>query len=181
MLCVTIVLQRLECVSVPATREFQKLNGESDVSQSDQSDFGDDGGGNKRANSVDVHIGNRVRLRRLLLGMSQEKLGEQLDVTFQQVQKYERGANRISAGRLLGLSHVLGVRVDYFFDGLVADGVANPGFAEQPQEEAALQLFLNTREGLELNRAFQRITDPTKRRALLDLVKAMAGEGAISG
>jgi len=131
----------------------------------------------KRANSVDAHIGHRVRLRRILLGMSQERLGEMLKVTFQQVQKYERGTNRVSASRLFQLAKVLGVPIDYFYDSL-AERVEHEigGFAEPTDEEAAMMTFLSTREGIELNRAFQRITDPNKRRAVVDLVRSMARE-----
>ena len=132
----------------------------------------------KRANAVDAHVGNRVRLRRMLIGMSQERLGELLKVTFQQVQKYERGANRISASRLFQLAKVLGVNIDYFFDSLqVAHAIAlAPGFAEPDTQEADMLVFLATREGIELNRAFQRITDPARRRAVVELVRTMAGE-----
>lgn len=132
----------------------------------------------KRANAVDAQIGNRVRLRRMLVGMSQERLGELLKVTFQQIQKYERGANRISASRLFQVSKVLGVTIDYFYDALqLADEIAEtPGFAEHTSEEAEMLMFLGTREGIELNRAFQRINDPAKRRAVVELVRTMAGE-----
>jgi transcriptional regulator with XRE-family HTH domain len=132
----------------------------------------------KRANAVDAQIGNRVRLRRMLVGMSQERLGELLKVTFQQIQKYERGTNRISASRLFQVSKVLGVTIDYFYDALqVADGIVEtPGFAEHTSEEGEMLTFLSTREGIELNRAFQRITDPAKRRAVVELVRTMAGE-----
>ena len=133
----------------------------------------------KRANAVDGYIGNRVRIRRMLLGMSQERLGELLKVTFQQVQKYERGTNRVSASRLFQLAKVLGVPIDYFYEALVERaGHDNPGFAEPSDDEASLQEFLLTREGIELNRAFQRIIDPSKRRAVVDLVRSMAGEPA---
>jgi transcriptional regulator with XRE-family HTH domain len=132
----------------------------------------------KRANAVDGQIGNRVRLRRMLVGMSQERLGELLKVTFQQIQKYERGTNRISASRLFQVSKVLGVTIDYFYDALqVADDIAEtPGFAEHTSEEAEMLTFLSTREGIELNRAFQRIVDPAKRRAVVELVRTMAGD-----
>jgi transcriptional regulator with XRE-family HTH domain len=131
----------------------------------------------KRANAIDAHIGGRVRTRRMLIGMSQERLGELLHVTFQQVQKYERGTNRVSASRLFQLAKVLGVSIDYFFNALVeAASHKGPGFAEHNEDEATMLTFLNTREGIELNRAFQRITDPAKRRAVVELVRSMAGE-----
>ena len=131
----------------------------------------------KRANAVDTHIGNRVRMRRMLIGMSQERLGELLKITFQQVQKYERGTNRVSASRLFQLHKVLGVPIDYFYETLVERADHNaPGFAETTDDENSMLAFLNTREGIELNRAFQRITDPAKRRAVVELVRSMDGE-----
>ena len=141
---------------------------------------GDEPANSKKANAVDAQIGNRVRVRRMLVSMSQEKLGELLKVTFQQVQKYERGANRVSASRLFQIAKVLGVPIGYFFDNLTVadDGVQTPGFAEPSNEEAGMMEFLNTREGIELNRAFQRIIDPAKRRAVVELVRSMAGEDA---
>lgn len=133
----------------------------------------------KRANAIDAHIGNRVRIRRMLVGMSQERLGELLKVTFQQVQKYERGSNRVSASRLFHLAKVLGVTIDYFFDTLVEKSEPRAeGFAEPADDEGTMLTFLNTREGIELNRAFQRITDPAKRRAVVELIRSMASEGS---
>src|SRR5665647_101844 len=132
--------------------------------------------GSRRANPVDVHVGARVRLRRMLLGMSQEKLGENLGLTFQQVQKYEKGINRIGASRLFDLSQVLGVPVQFFYEELAvgrAQGAA--GFGERPAESYAVE-FLGSREGLELNKAFARISDPKVRRSIVELVRAFAGE-----
>ncbi|MBI1651278.1 helix-turn-helix domain-containing protein [Hyphomicrobium sulfonivorans] len=132
--------------------------------------------GSRRANPVDVHVGARVRLRRMLLGMSQEKLGEHLGLTFQQIQKYEKGINRIGASRLFDLSQVLGVPVQFFYEELSAGGAdAVAGFGERPAESYAVE-FLGSREGLELNKAFARITDPRVRRSIVDLVRAFAGE-----
>lgn len=130
----------------------------------------------RRANAMDVHVGTRVRLRRMLLGMSQEKLGEQLGLTFQQVQKYEKGVNRIGAGRLHELGQVLGVPVNFFYD-QAPGGMVEHGFAEQPADSYVVD-FLSSREGLELNKAFVRITDPRVRRSVLDLVRSLAGESA---
>ena len=131
----------------------------------------------KRANAVDAHIGLRVRTRRMLIGMSQERLGELLKVTFQQIQKYERGANRVSASRLFQLARVLGVPISYFYEALIeSPETRTPGFAETADDEVPILAFLNTREGIELNRAFQRITDPAKRRAVVDLVRSMSGD-----
>lgn len=145
---------------------------------------GDDGGddlprGSRRANPMDVHVGTRVRLRRMLLGMSQEKLGEHLGLTFQQVQKYEKGVNRIGASRLFDLAKVLGVPVQFFYDDAPADvagsgGVA-AGFAENAQESYVVE-FLGSRDGLELNKAFARIKDPKVRRSIVELVRSLAGE-----
>ena len=129
--------------------------------------------GSRRANPVDVHVGTRVRLRRMLLGMSQEKLGEHLGLTFQQIQKYEKGINRIGASRLFDLSRVLAVPVQFFYEELpVSDGAG--GFAEQPEGYAVE--FLSSREGLELNKAFARITDPRVRRSIVELIRSFAGE-----
>src|SRR5436190_11215269 len=90
--------------------------------------------GSRRANPVDVHVGSRVRLRRMLLGMSQEKLGEQLGLTFQQIQKYEKGINRIGASRLFDLSQVLAVPVQFFYEELATGANRGAGFGERPAE-----------------------------------------------
>lgn len=131
--------------------------------------------GSRRANPIDTHVGGRVRLRRMLLGMSQEKLAEQLGLTFQQVQKYEKGINRIGASRLFELAHVLGVPVQFFYDELAVAARAAGGFAERSAETYIVD-FLNSREGLELNRAFVRIADAKVRRSILELVRALATE-----
>ncbi len=132
----------------------------------------------RRANPIDAHVGGRVRLRRMLLGMSQEKLADQLGLTFQQVQKYEKGINRIGASRLFELSQLLGVGVAFFYeDAPSATGAmsAAPGFSETSGENYIVD-FLNSREGLDLNRAFLRITDAKVRRSIIDLVRSLAGE-----
>jgi len=127
----------------------------------------------KGPNPVDIHVGSRVRLRRMLAGMSQEKLGESMGLTFQQIQKYEKGVNRIGASRLFRLSEVLGVPVQFFFEGMPpAEAGANMGMAE-PDTESFLYEFLNTRDGLELNRAFVKITDPDQRRSIIELVRSL--------
>jgi transcriptional regulator with XRE-family HTH domain len=131
--------------------------------------------GSRRANPIDVHVGSRVRLRRMLLGMSQEKLGECLGLTFQQIQKYEKGINRIGASRLFDLARVLGVNVQYFYDELPGSGAEARGFGERPAESYAVE-FLGSREGLELNKAFARISDARVRRSIVELVRAYAGE-----
>jgi transcriptional regulator with XRE-family HTH domain len=130
----------------------------------------------RRANSIDVHVGSRVRLRRMVLGMSQEKLGEQLGLTFQQVQKYEKGVNRIGAGRLFDLSHVLGVPIQFFYEdapSYAIEGSSHGGFAERSSENDIVD-FIATREGLELNKAFVRVTDARVRRSLIELIRSLA-------
>ncbi|MDL1873528.1 helix-turn-helix transcriptional regulator [Deltaproteobacteria bacterium PRO3] len=135
----------------------------------------------RKPNPIDAHVGMRVRLRRMLLGMSQEKLGEHLGLTFQQVQKYEKGVNRIGASRLFDLSRVLGVPVQFFYDEAPADLVdtpSAPGFAERPTETYVID-FLSTREGLELNKAFVKIADPRVRRSVVELVRTLGGDETI--
>lgn len=131
----------------------------------------------RKSNPIDVHVGSRVRLRRMLLGMSQEKLGESLGLTFQQVQKYEKGANRIGASRLFELARILGVNVQYFFEDVSDHGEAAtagaPGFSEPVGDDNLIE-FLNSREGIELNRAFLKIQEPKTRRAILELVRSLA-------
>lgn len=137
--------------------------------------------GSRRPNPIDVHVGSRVRLQRMLLGVSQERLGERLGLTFQQIQKYEKGVNRIGASRLFDLAQVLGVPIQFFYDDAPvghAQAQATPGMAER-QADGYIFDFLNTREGLELNRAFARISDPKSRRAILDLVRKLAGDEGV--
>ncbi len=125
-------------------------------------------------NPVDVHVGHRVRLRRTLLGMSQDRLGQALGLTFQQVQKYERGANRIGSSRLYRLSQILDVPVSFFFDDMPPlDESAAPGLRESPPEPFEKDPMIK-RETLELVRAYYRIADPTARKRLYELTKAMA-------
>jgi transcriptional regulator with XRE-family HTH domain len=125
-----------------------------------------------KPNPVDVHVGSRVRLRRTLLGMSQEKLGDAIGLTFQQVQKYERGANRIGASRLFDLSRVLEVPVSFFFEEF-ADGDGRGGARESATEAYDANPMLK-RETLELVRAYLRIADPQIKRRLFELTKALA-------
>ena len=128
----------------------------------------------KKPNPVDQHVGSRVRLRRMLLGMSQERLGESMGLTFQQVQKYEKGVNRIGASRLFQISKILDVPVQFFFEEAPhAETRATPGLAESDSETFILE-FLNSREGLELNRAFVKIADPKVRKSVVDLVRALS-------
>ncbi len=130
----------------------------------------------RRPNPVDIHVGSRVRLRRMMLGMSQEKLGERLGLTFQQVQKYEKGINRIGASRLFDLAQVLAVPVQFFYEEApVSEAKSTPGFAEQSSESHIVE-FLNSREGLDLNKSFVRIADARVRRSIVELVRSLAGE-----
>ncbi|MBV9862005.1 MAG: helix-turn-helix transcriptional regulator [Alphaproteobacteria bacterium] len=125
---------------------------------------------------IDVHVGSRVRLRRTMLGLSQEKLGDAIGLTFQQVQKYERGANRIGASRLHELSRVLDVPVAFFYD--ETDPVRAPalgGFAE-PEAAAFDADPLRKRETIELINAYYAIEDAVVRRRIFELAKALAGE-----
>ncbi len=128
----------------------------------------------KVPNPIDVHVGSRVRLRRMLVGMSQEKLGEMLGLTFQQIQKYEKGANRIGASRLYQIAQILGVDVEFFFDDM-PDGnksKKSKGFSEG-QSSPYVMDFVSSSEGLQLNRSFTRISDPKIRKRLLELVKSL--------
>lgn len=131
----------------------------------------------KQANPVDAQVGNRVRLRRMLIGMSQEKLGELLGLTFQQVQKYEKGVNRIGAGRLFHIAQILGVPIEYFYEGVV-EQLPSPakGFAEDAARPPVME-FLSSGEGLQLSLAFMRISDAKVRKRVLELVKSLADSG----
>lgn len=125
---------------------------------------------------IDVHVGSRVRLRRTLLGMSQEKLGEAIGLTFQQVQKYERGANRIGASRLHDLARVLDVPVSFFFDDMPGPQTAS---AEPTPAEPGDPDPMAKRETLELVRAYYRIADPIVRKRIFDLTKAVANNDRV--
>jgi transcriptional regulator with XRE-family HTH domain len=125
-------------------------------------------------NPVDVHVGSRVRLRRTLLGLSQEKLGEAVGLTFQQIQKYERGANRIGASRLFEFSRILDVPVSFFFDDMSerVGGESQGGLSDQGQQSLDPDP-LTRRETLELVRAYYRIGDPQIRKRLFELTKSL--------
>ena len=142
-----------------------------------------------RASPVDAHVGTRIKLRRTLMGMSQERLGESLGLTFQQVQKYERGVNRVGASRLFDLSRVLDVPISFFFDDMPAPLAGMPppgatggsrrvyGFADAQDSFGGVgDEQLNRRETLELVRAYYKITDPSVRKRVSDLIKSMASE-----
>jgi transcriptional regulator with XRE-family HTH domain len=131
----------------------------------------------KTPNPVDKHVGSRVRMRRLMLSLSQEKLGDALGLTFQQVQKYEKGTNRIGASRLQQISHILQVPVAFFFEGApnLPGGSRTDGLSEAPSP-AYVSDFLATSDGLALTKAFMRIKDSKLRRRIVDLVEQIAGE-----
>lgn len=131
----------------------------------------------KAPNPIDIHVGSRVRLRRMMLGMSQEKLGESLGITFQQIQKYEKGTNRIGASRLQHIATILKVPVSFFFEDAPGAPAEAGGFAEA-QPTSYVVDFLSSSEGLSLNKAFVRIEDPKVRRKIVDLVRVLAGEEA---
>jgi transcriptional regulator with XRE-family HTH domain len=130
--------------------------------------------GRKSPNPTDKHVGARVRMRRMMLGMSQEKLGDALGLTFQQVQKYEKGSNRIGASRLQHIAQILQVPVSFFFEGgPAAEGsrgasVASPAYVSD---------FLATRDGLGLAKAFMAIKDKKVRRCIVTLVEEIVGNG----
>jgi transcriptional regulator with XRE-family HTH domain len=140
-----------------------------------------------RASPIDVHVGTRIRLRRTLMGLSQERLGEALGLTFQQVQKYERGVNRVGASRLFDLSHVLDVPISFFFDDMPEPlastygsqnaslaGRRTVGFADA--QDAFTDDAFSRRETLELVRAYYRITDAAVRKRVFDLIKSLTPE-----
>jgi transcriptional regulator with XRE-family HTH domain len=125
----------------------------------------------KLPNPIDKHVGSRVRMRRMMLKMSQEKLGDALDITFQQVQKYEKGTNRISASRLQQISNILQVPVSFFFEG-------TPGQSKAKDDAPSLAYvtdFLATRNGLALTKAFMKIKDAKLRRNIVNLIEEIAG------
>ena len=119
-------------------------------------------------NPIDVHVGGRIRMRRLLLGMNQETLANALGLTFQQVQKYEGGANRVSASRLSAMAEILGVPISYFF------GDLRPDDAELSPEDRQWREYLQRPETIEFIRLFYAIPDPKIRRQFLDMAKTVA-------
>jgi len=143
-------------------------------------DSGDRSEREHRPSPIDVHVGSRVRLRRTLLGLSQEKLGDALGLTFQQVQKYERGVNRIGASRLFDLSRVLDVPIGFFFDDMpdvVGGGggatTARRSYGLADQQDGFDDETLHRRETLELVRAYYRINDPSVRKRVFELIKSL--------
>lgn len=145
------------------------------LARNGDSELGETPMAKKAPNPIDKHVGSRVRMRRMMLGMSQEKLGDALGLTFQQVQKYEKGANRIGASRLQQISHILHVPVEFFFEGAPNLAAEQGGLGEAPSP-AFVADFLATSDGLALTRAFMRIQDSRLRRRIVDLVEAIAGD-----
>ena len=127
----------------------------------------------KAPNPIDKHVGSRVRMRRMMLSMSQEKLGDALGLTFQQVQKYEKGTNRIGASRLQQIAHILQVPISFFFEG--APHSAGHGGMNEAPSPAYVADFLATSDGLSLTKAFMRIKSSKLRRRIVDLVEQIAG------
>ena len=130
----------------------------------------------ERAHHIDIHAGARVRMRRKALKISQQELAKHLNLTFQQVQKYERGSNRISASKLFEIAQVLQVPVAFFFEGYPQEGATTPG---QTNPQATVHEFLHSAEAINLGTAFLGIQSPEQRRRILDLMRAMASEPAI--
>ena len=127
----------------------------------------------KAPNPVDKYVGSRVRMRRIMLGMSQEKLGEALGLTFQQVQKYEKGTNRVGASRIQQISEILQIPVSFLFEGGPRGTTNAEGLTEGPSPSYVSD-FLATSEGLALTRAFTRISDAKLRRSIVELVEQIA-------
>ncbi|MBL4892054.1 MAG: helix-turn-helix transcriptional regulator [Rhizobiaceae bacterium] len=132
----------------------------------------------KRPNPIDVHVGSRLRLRRNMASLSQEKLGKQLGITFQQIQKYEKGTNRMGASRLQEIAEILKTPISYFFEDAPSTSMeqgeaGGSGFSEPSSSDYVVD-FLSSSEGLQLNRAFIKIADAKVRRKIIDLVKTLA-------
>ncbi|MEO0637715.1 MAG: helix-turn-helix transcriptional regulator [Pseudomonadota bacterium] len=133
----------------------------------------------KTPNPIDVHVGSRVRLRRTMMSMSQEKLGDALGVTFQQVQKYEKGTNRIGASRMQQICNVLEAPVSFFFEDAPGDVSGQAAGMSEPGADFVVD-FLSTSEGVQLNKAFARVKDPAVRKRIVDLVKTLADQAESS-
>lgn len=128
----------------------------------------------KEPHRIDVHVGGRVRLRRMMLGLSQERLGEKLNLTFQQIQKYEKGANRIGASRLYDIAQVLEVPVQFFFEDLPQDLYVASHDIAAAESAPPVMNFVSSNEGLQLNTAFSRIECDETRKRIVDLVKTLS-------
>jgi len=129
----------------------------------------------REPNYIDVHVGSRIRMRRLLISMSQEKLGELLGITFQQVQKYEKGSNRISASRLFYTAKILGVPVQSFFEDLPGSE-DEQGFKESSDEANVMASLMNA-EGIQLAKAFREADSATKRKLIAQLARCVVDSG----
>ncbi len=131
-----------------------------------------------RDNPIDLHVGRRVRMRRMLIGMSQTELAEQLGLTFQQIQKYEKGMNRIGASRIFEIAQVLNVSPAYFFEGLEGETMGQDADVATEEDLVSLEALqaIATRQGIELNRAFLKLRHPKIRRLIIDLVDSIAEE-----
>lgn len=140
--------------------------------------------GSDTPHPVDVHVGQRIKLRRTLMGMTQGKLGESIGLTFQQIQKYERGANRVSASKLWQLGNVLDVPISFFFEDM-PDSVREsfPGYQGETAESDIPEehLTLHRRQTLELVRTFSRLQDPVIRKRVIDVVRAIAESETVNG
>lgn len=133
----------------------------------------------KAPNPIDKHVGSRVRMRRMMLSMSQEKLGDALGLTFQQVQKYEKGTNRIGASRLQQISNILQVPVSFFFEGapnMPGHSAGSSGGMSEAPSPAYVSDFLATSDGLSLTKSFMKIKSSKLRRKIVDLVEQIAGD-----
>ncbi|MCK5284725.1 MAG: helix-turn-helix transcriptional regulator [Alphaproteobacteria bacterium] len=126
--------------------------------------------------SVDVHVGQRLRIRRSLLGLSQEKLAESIGLTFQQIQKYERGMNRISAGRLYQFSKILSIPISYFYDNIqnISSKELTHGLSDSEQEEFNNEDIMQSKETLDMIRMYYSIKDPEMRKDIFKFIKSMA-------
>ncbi len=129
------------------------------------------------ADPIDIHVGQRLRVRRSLQGMSQEKLASMVNITFQQIQKYERGTNRISASRLYQFSKALDVPISYFYDQfgtMAGNAVGATGFSDTEQEEFSPEDVMRSKETLALVKSYYAIKDPDKRKSIVRFIKSMA-------
>lgn len=124
---------------------------------------------------TDIYVGSRIRLQRTFLRITQTALGERLGITFQQIQKYENGKNRVSPSRIHQISEIFQVPISFFFP----DGGQTEPVSQSIERSDEISLFLQTAEGRELNHAFRRIRDPKVRRAVVALAKSMAGENSV--
>jgi len=133
---------------------------------------------NRSPNPIDIHVGRRVRQRRKAMGVTQERLANDLGLTFQQVQKYERGANRVSASKLYEIAVALETTTTYFFEGLADPAAVKAGGVGEPESEKFINDFLMSAEGLELAEMFSRLQSPKLRKRIVELVRTMVEDEA---